>query len=198
MNRVTIITTALAAALTLSIPASAGWEKHGHKDGVTVYTTDVEGSDVPMVRAVASIDASTDDVWSHLITMKSGHGLKVKKKLGACSDTCDLYYMRLGHPFIKDRHFVVKMKWSITEKDGLRTYKRTWNKTSDENLPESNAMTVEMVKGSWTLKPASEGTRTRLSYVSHLDLGGNVPPGLFSTGFIKKSYAIVSSIRETF
>lgn len=200
MSSTIAYTTAIVAAFTLSTTAhAAGWEKDGTKGGVTVYTKAVEGSDVPMVKVVTTVDGTTDEVWKQ-ITQKGAKdkGVKAKKKLGSCSDTCEYVYLRLGHPLIKDRHFVMKINWSVSEKDGHNVYKRSWSKTSDKALPSSGALVPKKVRGSWTLRPTADGTRTRLTYINHMDLGGNVPAGLFSNGFIDKAYSVVRSIRAAF
>jgi hypothetical protein len=198
MRNPTIIAVALIVLFLPPRVVNAGksWTKHGHKSGVTVSTAPVEGSDVPRVRAVVTIDASPDEVWDTITgnTLKM-KGLKEKKHLGSCDDRCDYIYFRMGHPLIKDRQYVVKVRSTVTEKDGLNHYRRTWVRTDDKGAVDSGALTVEAISGSWTLKPIDGGKRTRLVYVNHIDLGGNVPASLFSKGFIGNAYKLLEKIK---
>ncbi|MBW2264516.1 MAG: hypothetical protein JRG91_21330, partial [Deltaproteobacteria bacterium] len=175
------------------------WKKHGVKKGVTVYTQTVEGSGVPRIKAVSTVTATTDEVWdSFQSTLKTTKGLKQFKKLGSCGENCEFIYQRLGNALIKDRHYVVKMRWTINEKDGARTYRRMWNKTSEKSPEGKGALPVQAISGSWTFKPTDVPGQTRIVYVNHMDLGGSVPDGLFSMGFVSYGYKIVAKLRKAF
>lgn len=193
------ITTIMLVMLILPprvVDAGTSWTKHGHKSGISVSTAAVEGSSVPRVRAVMTIDAGPDEVWNTITGSKiKMKGLKEKKHLGSCDDDCEYVYFRMGHPLIKDRHYVVKLRSTVTEKDGSTWYRRTWVKTDDMGTVGSGALTVEKISGSWTLKPIDGGKRTRLVYTNHIDLGGNVPASLFSKGFIDNAYKLLTKIR---
>jgi hypothetical protein len=187
-----------ATLITAAAPSHAAkWEKDGSKAGVTVYKRSVEGSKIPQVKAVTTVDASTDEVWEYLSTgLKKSKKVKVAKNLGSCGANCKYVYHRLTHPLIKDRHYVIKMKWSVTGAEGQRTYKRTWKKTNEKKVESKGSMLVEKISGSWHVKPIEGGTKTRLTYVNHMDLGGSVPSGMFSNGFIKQTYKILKRIRK--
>ncbi len=186
------------AAMSAATDAGA-WEKHGTEKGVTVYTAGVEGSDVPRVKAVTTLDATTDEVWERLgEVLGKTKGLKQIKRLGTCGENCEYVYQRMGHPLIKDRHWVVKMKWTATGDDGTRTYRKTWKKTDEMDVIGTGALPVEHLSGSWTLAPAGDGSRTRITYVNHMDLGGNVPAALFGKGFIECAYTLLGKFRAAF
>lgn len=193
---ITIIAFAMLILPPRMVDAGTSWTKHGQKSGVSVSTAPVEGSEVPRVRAVVTIDASTDEVWDTITgnTLKM-KGLKEKKNLGSCDDQCDYIYFRMGHPLIKDRQYVVKVRSTVTEKDGLKSYRRTWVRTDDKGAVGSGALTVKEISGSWVLKPMEGGERTRLVYSNHLDLGGSIPASLFTKAFIKNTYKLLSKIR---
>ncbi len=177
----------------------ASWEKHGVKKGVTVYTQKVEGSGVPRVKAVTTVNVTTDDVWEHFqSTLKQSKGLKQFKKLGSCGENCELIYQKLGNALIKDRHYVLKMRWSIKEENGARTYRRVWKKTNQKTPVGDGALPVQSLNGSWTFKPANGNSQTRIVYVNHMDLGGSVPDGLFASGFVSHGYKIVSKLQKVF
>jgi hypothetical protein len=187
----------IAAGIAGRGAAASVWKEHGSKNGVTVFTAPVEGSDVPRVKGIVTIGATTDEVWSALISGKvKNKGLKQYKKLGKCGEGCEYVYHRLGHALIKDRHYIIKIETRVKENDGRRSYVRSWSKAVGMSLPGSGAMEVEKVSGSWTLTPVAGGGKTRLVYVNHMDLGGSVPAGLFATGFVESAYKILAKIRS--
>jgi hypothetical protein len=196
----------IAVLLPLGLAIAAGqvraagkWKKHGSKNGVVVFVKEVEGSDVPRVRGKTVVDASTDEVWEGLSKiLKKSKGVKKIKVLGTCGEGCRFVYQRLGHPLIKDRHYVLEMRESVSEQDGLRTYRRSWKKTAKKPLPGSSALEVEKVSGSWKLVPVDAGARTRITYINHMDLGGSVPDGLFSKGFVENAYKLLGKLRKSF
>ncbi len=194
------ITTSIIIALSISSIAHAGskWTKHGTKNGVTVYTQPVEGSDVPRVKAVTTVSGDAEEVWNSLGSMTKKGGFKVFKKLGPCGENCEYIYQRLGHALMKDRHYVIKMRWSESEEDGLKTFKRSWRKTDERDVIGTGAIPVEKISGSWTFKAVDGGERTRIVYLNHMDLGGNVPDGIFTNGFIKHGYKILAKFRMAF
>jgi hypothetical protein len=175
------------------------WKKNGTKNGVTVYTKDVEDSGVPRVKAVTTVAATTDEIWERFrSTLKKTKGLKQFKKLGSCGEHCELIYQRLGNALIKDRHYVLKMRWTVEEADNGRTYRRIWKKTSKKMPDAGGALPVQALSGSWTFRPTDTPGQSRIVYVNHMDLGGNVPDGLFATGFVKAGYKLVSKLRKAF
>jgi hypothetical protein len=192
----------IAAAASAALLHAAGaaehkWDKDGTKNGVTLYTTKVEGSDVVMVKAVTVIDAPAHEVWSFLLQVESLVEFLVdNEKLGECGENCAYFYQRLHHPLIKDRHYVLKTQWKTWESNGVTVYKRWWQQTSDKSPREANAVLVKRVSGQWIVRPTKDGSGTRLQFVNHIDMGGLVPVLLLNTGVISNSYKLLKKIRE--
>ena len=191
--------TTIILAAVFAIPAisngSSKWALHGVESGVTVFTSQVAGSAVPKVRAIAEVPASTDKVWSYITGQNfKVKGLKEKKSVGNCGTGCELTYVRIGYPFIDDRHYVAQIVSSVEDKDGAKLYHRKWREVSGQTPSSVNAIIVEMVDGSWTLEPVDGGTKTKITYENHIDLGGDLPPSLFKGGFINSAYTILQNI----
>lgn len=188
-------------AAVFGIPATSDgggrWAIHGVDSGVTVFTAPVRGSDVPKVRAIAEVSASTDRVWSYINGKKFNvKGLKERKSLGKCGAGCELKYIRIGYPFIDDRHYVTKITSKVSNDSGSNRYYRTWREVSGRTPIDPEAIIVEMVNGSWTLEPLDGGKKTRITYENHIDLGGDIPPSLFKNGFVNSAYSIVQNVME--
>ncbi len=67
---------------------------------------------------------------------------------------------------------------------------------SDQVLDDSGALPIDAVEGSWTFEPADGGVSTRIVYVNHMDLGGNVPDKIFTKGFVRFAYDVVIKLRK--
>jgi len=184
--------------VALAVPVSVlAWEEHGEDEGVTVHTRPVEGSDVPAVRATGVIDAETETVWEYItgpeVRVK---GLRQKVVLGKCNSSCEYIYMRLGHPLITDRHYVVKVDTHTEPRGEAIQYTRKWAHTDARALLDNDAMTVSKIRGSWKLEPIDGGSKTRLIYTNHIDMGGNLTGYFFRRGFISKAYELIQELRE--
>ena len=191
----------LASAISIIVLALPGtsraWNEHGEDDGVIVHTRPVAGSDVPAVRATGVIDAETSVVWDYLTGPKvKVKGLRQKVVLGQCNSHCEYIYMRIGHPLITDRHYVVKMDTRTQQRGEAIEYTRNWDRTNEKPLLPNDAMTVSKIQGSWKLEPIDGGRKTRLTYTNHIDMGGNLTGYFFRRGFISKAYSIVQELRE--
>jgi carbon monoxide dehydrogenase subunit G len=197
---VLVVLAALAAGAA-ALAAEGKWEKDGTKDGVTVYTRAVEGSEVKEVKSIATINAPTDRVWDHLITsetfVKSMPDVIKSKKIGDCGETCGYWYQVLRHPPIKDRHYVLKVQWEITDNDdGTKSYRRWWKVTTAVKPPASGMLLVEKVSGAWNLKPKDGGKKTLITYRNHIEMGGKVPIMLVNSGALANAYKFLQNLKK--
>jgi hypothetical protein len=90
------------------------------------------------------------------------------------------------------------MEWRKEEQDGLTAYRRWWSKSASHAPQGEGALPVTHVDGAWTLTPVDGGARTRITYLNHMDLGGSLPDGIFSTGFVVYGYLILGRFRQAF
>ena len=151
-----------------------------------------------MVKAVATVDAAPDKVWK---TIQNGNvkmsGLKERREVGTCGQGCELIYVRLGNLLIDDRHYVVKMQTAEEAADGGSRYTRNWAKVDRNSALEGkDAVDIRNIRGSWSAEPIDGGTKTKLTYINHLDLGGMIPASFFAPKFVSKTYDIISKIKK--
>ncbi len=186
----------IAVTSRASAKSSTGWEWEGHKEGVTVFTRPVSGSDVPMVKGVVTLETDPQSVWRSITAGKvTVDGLKERKRIGNCGDGCEYVYVRIGNFFITDRHYVIRVESRVTSADGAEQYTRRWTKSTEIQPTGTGAIGVRKIRGSWTVKPVAGGAKTRLTYINHLDLGGYVPPMIFGPKFVQKTYEIVKNVK---
>lgn len=177
--------------------ASENWSHHGTKEGITVFVSEMTGSDIPVVKAVTVVDASVEEVWRYITgPRETATGLKQRVVLGSCGSSCEYVYVRFGHPLIDDRHYVVKLEDSIKNQGDGTAYSRHWVKTRDKSTLANNAIEVVEISGRWTLEPIDKGRRTKLTYKNHMDPGGNLSGYIFRSGFIKSAYSILTELRK--
>lgn len=194
----------LAIALILPIAAAAAekkWVKDGTKGGVTVYKRVVEGSEVREVKGVAVIGAPTDKVWEYLITsktfVKTMPDIIVSKKLKDCGENCGYWYQVLSHPPVKKRHYVLKVQWTVKENDdGTTSYRRWWKVTTAVKPPQGGMLLVKKVSGAWNLVPRDGGSKTRITYKNHIEMGGKVPIALVNSGAVSNAYKFLKNLKK--
>ncbi len=178
------------------------WKKEQSCKGIAIWSRDVEGSSYVATKAVATFAATTGEVWDFLSDAKNlkkvSPNLAEIRDLGSCGTNCRYVYQRIHHPLIKDRHCVLEVRWEVIEKDGLSTYRRETRATKAKKPPVSGPLLVETMSGTWVLAPAGDGKRTRMTRTSHLDIGGNVPPGIFNAGAVKNTFRFMEKVKRSF
>jgi hypothetical protein len=198
-------TCALAAAVAVLASASAlaggGWEKDGTKNGVTVWTREVEGSKIDEIKATAILGSPTVEAYELLVESEQFLSVMpdvvVSKKIGECGECCGYWYQRIEHPPVKDRYYVIKVKWRFTEnEDGTTTIKRWWRTTNAVSAPDTSGIEVERMRGSWHFKPTGGGAKTRFTYRNHLEMGGSIPAFMVNSAAVSNAYKFIARLRK--
>lgn len=197
MSKAAALAAAAIPLAALAAPGAGGWALHGERDGVTVWTADTPGSDVPTVKAVAEIDAPTGRVLGFITgPAMRFDGLKEMKEIDRCGEGCRYVYFRMGNWAITDRHYVVRMEWRAERVPGGISYTGVWSLPPERQPQSDDAVGVRGIAGSWRIEPVSGGRRTRATYVNHLDLGGSIPSFLYSLGFVRHAYDVLAKVRR--
>lgn len=199
--KLTATLTALALVFAAGAVQAAGWEKDGTKGGVTVWTKDVEGSEIHEVKAVGTINRPTTEVFDFLIDSKKFLSVMpdvVKsQKIADCGENCGYYYQRLEHPPIKDRYYVLKVQWKFTEnEDGTTTIKRWWKATNKKKAPNAKGIKVQNMRGSWHFKPIDGGKKTRFTYRNHVEMGGKIPIFMVNSAAVSNAYKFIKNLKK--
>jgi hypothetical protein len=165
---------------------------------VAVWVADTPGSDVPTVMAIAEIPAAPEAVLRFVRGPGMRFdGLKELATVDRCGAHCEYVYFRMGNWAITDRHYVVRMEWRATADGGHTRYEGTWSFPRDRQPQvKGGAAGIRGTHGSWILAPTDGGRRTLATYTNHLDLGGSVPAGLYSLGFVRHAYTVLAAVRR--
>ncbi len=193
----------LFLSTALAIPASsriqevlqeeAGWSYDGLKEGVSVYTKDVPGSELSAWKGVRVVQVDLDVLWS-LICDVGNHDqvsdmLHETVVLARQGDRVDYYQVSRSPRFvpISERYWV---NFAVIAEDigGVKGHHtRTWDSLEDTTpytqviegilTRYPDAIRLAATHGSWELRPRPGG-EVEIIYRTFSDPGGSVPGGV--------------------
>ena len=174
---------AISLAGLLAFPslalADGEWEFNDEEDGISIYIRDVDDSDFNEIKAIAVLECTTDEIWDLLTDAKTFvkvmPSVTKSERIDTCGEECYIIYQYLELDGIDDRQYILEVRASITQKDGVNEYTRKWKVSDRKPEPLEDVVTVEHVKGKWKLRSVDGGKKTKFTYQNHIDVGGSVP-----------------------
>jgi hypothetical protein len=157
--------------------AQKTWKLISEKDGIYVYTQNLEHSRFKAVRAVCTVDCGVARLSYVLMDVSNTrdwvYATKVCKLLKKMSPTDIYYYSEVELPWpVSNRDFIIRITLTQDEKTKIA---RIVAENHPEFVPEKkNVIRIPKSAGNWTLTPLGDG-RTKVEYVIHVDPGGSVP-----------------------
>jgi len=154
-----------------------GWTLAKEKDGISVYTREVENSPFLEVKGTVSLNTDVDRVTE---LMGDGNGCAEWRKTCKSSEVIEerseaerVIYLVLDLPWpTADRDLVMQ----TTTQMGSDSRSATVLLVSDSSLhPPQDYVRAES-EGKFVIK-AIDDTQVDFTYIMHTDLGGNLPPG---------------------
>jgi ribosome-associated toxin RatA of RatAB toxin-antitoxin module len=173
--------TAAAASPTVSPSAKAPpWTEVQDEEGIKVWTRPVPGSHIREVKAHAIVEAKMDRVWHVVSDLPHFHEympyIIQSRQLKQESEDTTVEYHQLDPPFVSKRDYILRVKADRKRKGGPWT--RTWTVAPNQGpAPHKGFVRLQIVDGSWTLKPLGPN-RTDLTYRVYTDPGGSIPTWL--------------------
>jgi START domain len=160
--------------------AQKTWKLISQKDGIYVYTQDLEDSKFKAVRAVCTVDCGVAKLSYVLMDVSNTkdwvYATKVCTLLKKMSPTDIYYYSEVELPWpVSNRDFIIRITLTQDQKTKVA-------RIIAENHPQyvsekKNVIRIPKSAGNWTLTPMGQG-RTKVEYVIHVDPGGSVPAWL--------------------
>jgi len=153
------------------------WQLKTTKDGITVYTRKVDGSEILEFKATMTVDAPLNKIVSLFEDTK---------------ELSSWYYQCTHSELIKDEgpqdkiiYIVLHLPWPVTERDSyFRQTKSIDAKDSSVNysilalpdyLPAKNGkVRVLMINSHWRFTPLPDG-KTEIYFQQHSNPGGSIP-----------------------
>lgn len=157
--------------------AQKTWKLISEKDGIYVYTQNLENSKFKAVRAVCTVDCGITRLSYVLMDVSNTrdwvYATKVCKLLKKMSPTDIFYYSEVELPWpVSNRDFIIRI--TLTQ-DPKTKIARIVAENHPEYVPEKkNVVRIPKSSGNWILTPLSDG-RTKVEYIIHVDPGGSVP-----------------------
>jgi hypothetical protein len=187
----------VASLLSVQPARAADWESHSEKDGVHLFTRDVEGSKIREVMAQGVVAARPEavlavlgDVTSYPEVMPPTEAATLLSKVGATA----IYYMVINPGWIARRDYCIRATLSRLPEG---KYKSQWT-VAREGCPPVRGNVVRMNEntGQWLLSPIDGGRSTLVVYQADSDPAGAVPAWMVNSGTIGGLRDLFRSLRK--
>ena len=179
--------------------ADGEWEHNDEEDGITLYIRDVDDSSINELKAITIMDCTTEQLFNILIdpnmTPKFIENLTKSEQVGTCGDNCILVY-RYVETTLTDVHYVLKMRWSVTEREeGYNEYTIKWRLADEQPEETDDAIVAEGVKGRYKMRVVQD-TKTKFTLQTHFHISGPAPFPLINEGMEDGTIDTVKNLRD--
>lgn len=174
------------------------WSLKLDKEGIKVYTKNLDDSPYKAIKTVCIIDASLSKLTAVLLDInRSADWVYATKKctlLKQPSPSEILYYSEIEVPWpASNRDFIVLLKVTQDEKTKTVTVEGINKPTY---LPEyKNLVRIQQSYSKWVIVPLTHG-QVKVEYVLQVDPGGNVPSWLINLFATKGPFESFRNLRK--
>ena len=159
-----------------------GWTLKSDKEGIKVYTKDLDNSPFKAVKTVCTIDASLTKLTAVLLDINSSidwvYATKSCRVLKQPSPSELFYYSEVTVPWpVNNRDFIIRLKVWQDAKTKVVTVD---GENKPALLPEKkNVVRIQQCYSKWIIAPQQNG-QVKIEYVLQVDPGGMVPAWLIN------------------
>ena len=184
--------------MTLSSLAQPDWQLKQDKDGIQVYTKNIDNAKLKAVKVVTTINTSLSTLTAVLMDVEGSkdwvYATKSISLLKQISPAALIYYSEIEIPWpASNRDFIVEIRVSQDEKTKSVTVDG-FNKPA--YLPENkNTVRIKQSYSRWLLTPLQKG-QVKIEYVLQVDPGGNIPVWLINLFATKGPLETFKKLRE--
>ena len=182
---------------TMSATAQTDWEFRKERNGIRIYTRDVEGSALKATRAETVFDAPVENCISVLKDVDGFTGLfpscTYAERVSVAGDTTQTQYIRLKAP------------WPVTNRDyafsySFRPHGSSGVKVLSQCVPNAYPVNPDHIRlqkggGYFLFTPTGDG-RTRLEYQFHGSPGGSVPEWLANSSVVDSPLGMLENFHR--
>ena len=179
-----------------SFSAQTDWTLAKEKNGIRIYTKEVEGSKFLAFRGVTEFSASLAEVWEILENVQAYPNWMY--------NTIQAKVIEKNGPQMIS-YVITDAPWPVSDRDGFYKNVFTYNPgTSGEitikAIPEygptyESMVRIEMLDGSWVITNLGND-RVKVVYQAHSEPGGNIPGWLASSGVISFPYYTLENLKK--
>lgn len=184
--------------VSASLIAQNNWKLYAEKDGIQVYTQNLDGSRFKAVKTVCTVDAPLSKLAAVLMDVKNTqdwvYATKTCSLLKQVSPEEVIYYSEVSLPWpARNRDFIISIGISQDVQSKAVTI-LAQNKPT--YLPEKkNIVRIQQSSGKWLITPLNNGL-TRIEYVLQVDPGGWLPAWLVNLFAARGPYESFRNLRE--
>jgi ribosome-associated toxin RatA of RatAB toxin-antitoxin module len=184
----------------LSLPlVSADWEQAKNKNGVRVFTKEVEGSPLKEFLGKTILEATPSavvalikDPGSYTTWLHDCKGAELLKENG---NKEWFVYLRNGAPWpVSDRDVILNAKLTVDPKTKAITIRMTNTDLLTRPVP-SGVVRIPKLTGLWKIQPL-DGGKVEVSYQAHTDPGGNIPDFAANLVVVDIPYNTLSNMKK--
>ena len=194
INKTLVLLLSILLFISLDVFSQASWEVDKNKDGIVVYTRAEKNSSFISFKAVATIDASTDEIINILKNVDSytkWYGYTKTSKLIKQENGVQYNYVETIFPWpFANRDMVYRMSINSLPSgvveislNGLPDY-----------IPEKKGITrMKKAEGYLLLKPLNG--KTEITYEFHSEPGDNIPTWLANNSIAELPFKTLLGLR---
>ena len=192
-----LLTSAFFFLLASSFPQN-NWTLKTDKEGILVYTQDLENSPFKAIKTVCTIDATLSSLTAVLLDINNSkewvYATKTCTLLKKFSPTDLIYYSEVEIPWpLTNRDFIVQLKVSQDPKTKAVTIE---GDTKPTYLPEKrNVVRIHRSYSKWVIMPLTNG-QLRIEYTLEVDPAGTVPAWLINMFATKGPFESFKELRK--
>lgn len=175
-----------------------GWYTEFSKNGITVYTRAVVGSDIKEFKGIGIIDAPADVVNNVLDDIPNLANWMpdclVSRIAEKKSNDYMILYQVIKTPWpLNSRDFTFETRISRDKEKIIRTVKAVPHPSYP---PTGNYVRITNMTGQWTLLRQDNNTKTLAIYQIRTDPAGNIPVAIANTTSRKLPYETLLRLRQ--
>jgi START domain len=173
------------------------WILKQDKEGIKVYTKNLENSPFKAVKTVCTIDASLTKLTAVLLDINSSkdwvYATKLCTILKQPAPSELFYYSEVAVPWpVNNRDFIVRLKVSQDAKTKIVTVE---GENKPTLLPEKkNIVRIKDCYSKWIIVPLANG-QVKIEYVLQVDPGGMIPAWLINLFATKGPFESFKNLR---
>lgn len=184
--------------ITSGLRAQDGWYTEFTKNGITVYTRGVTGSDIREFKGISIIDAPADVVNNVLDDIPNLANWMpdclVSKIVEKKSNDYMILYQVIKTPWpLNSRDFTFETRITKDKEKIIRTVRAVPHSSYP---PTGNYVRITNMTGQWTLLRQDNNTRTLAIYQIKTDPAGNIPVAVANTTSKKLPYETLLRLKQ--
>ncbi len=190
----------LIIVLLFSISIGFGqseWELKKDKDGIKVYTREVEGSSLKAFKAITVMDGKLSSFVAVLKDVKSYSELfgdMTEAEIIEMQDTFQVHSSVSGAPWpVSDRYGVYSNTYS--QRYDHKTVTVKVNALQGYIADKEDKVRITEAEGQWIFHPV-EYNKVEVTFEMHVDPGGNIPKWVLNMFLVDTPYNDLKTLRE--